>query len=639
MILQKTVKKLLEACVTTSGTLSLIKSIDEHGIISFDVFDTLLKRNVFSPKDVFMLVERSAVNKFGSCLKGFTQERVDAERTARKSSFREDVTLDMIYEQLPYDEVTSQQLLQMELDMELVLSVPNLVMKPVYEYAVYTGKTVILMSDMYLDKAFIGKLLSKCGYAGYKELYVSSDSGLLKSTGNMFQLVLKENACKPADLLHIGDSLKADWYMPKRMGIKSVRIATHENHMLYGHNMPAMGMDYNLLYNFINNTVHGSRYFRIGYETLGPVLYGFCRWLHEYKQQLGLGKLLFFSRDGQIIWKAYKKMFPEDTTEYVYVSRRSIMVPLLHLYPIEEIIDILPLYRLTMVKTALKVLGIGQDSFVEEVIRKHGLKENMRVKKEDFLKGGKFFATFSDLKERIYANSVMEFSALKEYFRKVNLDGKTGIVDIGWRGSMQMALEKLLPFINPNVKIYGFYMGILMDSPNSYGYIYNPHRSEMKITLKSFSGLFETMFIANHGSVKCYEKGGNVCFMEFEHNRKSTVYGHIKEMQSGALSFVANIAETPFRSLVDWTPNLAFYPAMLLGTQTKNQDLVEMGNWAFLGSDGKKFLARPSLKSRFCIQALKKGLADAPWKIAYLRRYLLIPLPYLKIFRMICKAI
>ena len=528
---------------------------------------------------------------------------------------------------------------QTELDIEYALITPHKEMEDVYKYAHSQGKTIILVSDMYLERSFVEKLLQKCGFCGYKKLYVSSETGLLKSTGNMFELILKENSFDSNTVLHIGDAIKADWFLPKLSGIHSVCIRTYTNHTLYGTGMSEKGIDYNMLYSFINNTVQGSRYFRIGYETLGPVLYGFCHWLHEYKQQLGIGKLLFFSRDGQIMWKIYKKMFPKDPTEYVYVSRRSLTVPLLHLYPIEEIIDILPLYRLTTLKVALEVLGINQDPFVEEVIRKHGLKENMRVKKEDFLKGGKFFDAFSELKKRICDTSEREFSALKDYFNGVKLDDKTGIIDIGWRGSMQMALEKLLPFINPNVKIYGFFMGILRDSPNSFGYIYSPHKLEMKITLKSFGGLFETMFIADHGSVKCYEKGGKISFLKFEHDIKSTTYSHIKDLQSGAVSFVSNMATHPFRSLVNWTPHLAFYPATLLGTQAQHRDLVEMGNWAFLGFGGKKFLARPSLKSRFCIRSLKKELADAPWKIAYLRRYLLLPLPYLKIFKMLCKAI
>ena len=632
MKFKRIAKQMIENRITISDYQHIWNFIDLYSIISFDVFDTLLKRDIRNPQDVFELIEKEAVKRLGGIVDGFKEKRVLASSVARKLSIREELTLDEIYKQLPYDEGIKQSLRQIELDLELALTMPNLKMKQVYDHALSSGKEIILVSDMYWDKAFIGKLLSKCGYRGYKELYASSETGLLKTTGNMFRLILRENSYKASNILHIGDSVKADWYAPKRIGIKSLCIKTYENHMLYGKDMPAKGIDYNLLYNFINNTVYGSRYFRIGYETQGPLLYGFCHWLHAYKLQLGLDKLLFLSRDGQIIRKVYKELYPEDQTEYVYVSRRSLTVPLLHLYPLEEIIDILPIYRYTTVKEVLEILGVEYDDSVLSILEKNGFKEDMSLTKEDFMQKKSFVKLFSELKPFINSNSLKEFSAMKEYFNRLNIRGRIGIVDIGWKGRIQMALEKLLPFLNIDAKIYGFYMGTLMKESNSFGYIYSPANSEMKNLLKSFGGLFEVLFSANHGSVKKYSEGGLVDFYDFEYQ---TIRNEIEEIQSGSILFAKAMMRNSNRSLINWSPELAFYLMAELGTKTQCSDFMKIRNWPLLTNGIKRPLARPSLKARISYRALKKEFSETPWKIGYLRSYFIIPLPYFAIFKQI----
>ena len=66
--------------------------IDRCEVVSFDVFDTLIKRNVRTPKDVFSLVEREALKRFGVSMEGFRDKRVCAERTARELSDREEIS-------------------------------------------------------------------------------------------------------------------------------------------------------------------------------------------------------------------------------------------------------------------------------------------------------------------------------------------------------------------------------------------------------------------------------------------------------------------------------------------------------------------------------------------------------------------
>ena len=92
--------------------------IDKHNIISFDIFDTLLKRNVLYPYDVFTLVELAYSRRYAHPVCSFREKRIQAESARRRKSNQEEVTLDEIYEELPYDVQTIQALKDIELEIE-----------------------------------------------------------------------------------------------------------------------------------------------------------------------------------------------------------------------------------------------------------------------------------------------------------------------------------------------------------------------------------------------------------------------------------------------------------------------------------------------------------------------------------------
>lgn len=56
----------------------LIKLVDENETISFDIFDTLLFRNVYLPTDIFKIIEIKLKEKFGT--EDFFNLRIKAEQ-------------------------------------------------------------------------------------------------------------------------------------------------------------------------------------------------------------------------------------------------------------------------------------------------------------------------------------------------------------------------------------------------------------------------------------------------------------------------------------------------------------------------------------------------------------------------------
>ena len=618
--------------------------IDRCEVVSFDVFDTLIKRNVRTPKDVFSLVEREAVKRFGVSMEGFRDKRVYAERTARELSDREEISFGEIYDRLPYEEEIKSSLSRMELEMEYALATVNQEIKEVYKYAIDRGKEVIIVSDMYLDRAFIERLLLKCGYSQYKKIYVSSETGVQKYTGNMYKMILRENSCSPGKIVHIGDALLSDYIRPKLFGIRSVHIPREINHTLYCRKLRPGNLDSDSLYSFINNTVSGAddRLFRIGYETLGPLLYGFCVWLHEEKTKLGINKLLFLSRDGQIIHKAYQQLYPEDSTGYVYVSRRGVTVPFIHLCRgLEEMLDKLPVYRYTSVATMLEIMGLNYMDYKDQ-LKELGLDADASFTKEQYLTDERLRKLFVILKPEIDQNSRDEYSSFMAYVQNWKLEGKVGIVDVGWVGRIQMALDDILPLINPTLAIYGFYFGTSLRRGNAFGYLYDLEHKEKKVPLNGFLGLFETLFSANHGSLKRYRPDITVELYDFEYGRDEMLqntYKEIVELQRGSLSFIEKFSSSPVSSVIEWNPELSSYGIFHLGLNPCHKDLRKMGNWPRFNNNELDYLARPSWKSYCYLSYLRRELANAPWKIGYIKRFLKIPVSPLKVYGWLLRSI
>ena len=163
---------------------SLIKQIDMVDIVSFDIFDTLLLRPFVHPYDVF---EYLSVYYNESMYKDL---RIKAEEKARNVyNSKEDISLDNIYEFLPNKYIKFKE--AEEKFEKQILTVNNEILL-LFNYVKSLNKRIIIVSDMYLNKDFLEKLLIEKGFCGYEELFVSSEVGYRKSSTNMFKYICKK---------------------------------------------------------------------------------------------------------------------------------------------------------------------------------------------------------------------------------------------------------------------------------------------------------------------------------------------------------------------------------------------------------------------------------------------------------------
>ena len=155
--------------------------------VSFDIFDTLIKRDVPDPKDVFGLVEKK------SKYRRFAELRIKAENLARSKDPFHEPDLNDIYRCIDIrNRSERERLKQTELSIERRICVLNKDLIEFYNYCT-KNKRVLLISDMYLPKAEIEYILSKNKIYGYEKIYISSERKQNKQDGGLFETALNEN--------------------------------------------------------------------------------------------------------------------------------------------------------------------------------------------------------------------------------------------------------------------------------------------------------------------------------------------------------------------------------------------------------------------------------------------------------------
>jgi predicted HAD superfamily hydrolase len=194
---------------------------------SFDIFDTVITRLFIHPEDVRYLVQSKAADLLPKNIADqFPRLRWKAELLARLTKKNEDVTLQDIYTRFSaitqIDIKASFRIMEIELAMEYAVSRPIAKTINTITDLRDQGSRIIFISDTCLPKETLRSLLIKNGtYQEGDGLYVSSEVGLIKRSGNMYKYVLKQENCHVNEIVHYGDNWYSDVFRPHILGIKA----------------------------------------------------------------------------------------------------------------------------------------------------------------------------------------------------------------------------------------------------------------------------------------------------------------------------------------------------------------------------------------------------------------------------------
>ena len=196
--------------------------LSQFDYISFDIFDTLIVRKCGAATNIFDIVEDKYNESVCDTICGFKEARIDAEAKARAKSKRNEISLDDIYTELYcFSSSVRNKLQSIEIETEIDQCVGNKPIVEIYKTLIQKGKQLFITSDMYLSIDVIERILSKNELSDPNVLYLSSDRNATKRTGSLFKVLLSENDLKPNNIIHIGDNLKSDCLMPRKLGMHS----------------------------------------------------------------------------------------------------------------------------------------------------------------------------------------------------------------------------------------------------------------------------------------------------------------------------------------------------------------------------------------------------------------------------------
>ena len=196
------------------------KKIDKYPYVSFDVFDTLLERKCLIPQKLFFNVGDKVLNRG----KAFLKIRQEAEEKAYQQ-YGSGANLDNIYKNiLQYDDSVIDELKKEEIKQELENSQARGNIQDIYNYAISKNKGIYIISDMYLPEEIILKMLNINGESGFTRVYVANVYAVDKRSGKLFKKVMEDQGFSENEIIHVGDSVKADILGSKKAGINSIFI-------------------------------------------------------------------------------------------------------------------------------------------------------------------------------------------------------------------------------------------------------------------------------------------------------------------------------------------------------------------------------------------------------------------------------
>ena len=459
--------------------------------VSFDVFDTLLKRVVYEPVDIFEIISDELDSRFNLKCIDFKTERIIAEEESRKykattNPLNEEITLDEIYDYLLEETVISKDILSYAKKREIELEEYYLQVKEsgkyFYDLALFANKKIIVISDMYLDYEYIHQLLNKKGYKDIEKCYVSSKIGLTKATGNLYSYVLKDlNIDKPEEILHIGDNYQSDFLNAQNIGYRVCHVSKAQD-LLMNYNpsvwtgdgiknilcnknsiidmkvMPyfltikcILGLQSSKFYNDLITNVnrlsdYDSNPKKIGYMLLGPHLLALTTWVHDVAVNNKIGTIHFVARDGYLVKKSFDYLYGNNgiKTNYVRLSRKSlILADIEKKEDFYSIISKVNFVTMTINKLAKYFVPIMKGNVDYKEIFKS---KQMNLEKEfggvaGFNKAIKVFIEEIISFEKLFNYKKM----LKEYYSQI-IKPNDYIFDIGYSGRPEEALSVLLGY-------------------------------------------------------------------------------------------------------------------------------------------------------------------------------------------------
>jgi len=448
-------------------------------LVSFDFFDTLIFRLCDTPSDLLVETGRQLASRgllrYEVSPAAFRAIRLTAEAKAREAIARTgrcpELKLADIYAEL--GEVVSdfEAAADIEFRIERSVCFSNPAMVSLALHVRSLGCKTAIVSDTYFTADQLLCLLDDQGLPRslFDRLLVSCECGKAKwHKGTLYQDLLRQFDVHPGEVLHIGDNVHADVHMARRLGIDTLhyyRSTPALNSIFLGERM--QGSDEASVGSLETVRVLSARKaegpddaYRDGALVLGPVLARFTDWCVDKYVRAGVTRILALMREGELLGELLQRSAKAAAVNVevvtCYASRMATARAAMPDVSIESAVALLEGAHQMTPQAILEILGLGDEAaqFLDEEMRAKPLASHAAA--VDLLR---ILFRMPGIRELIELRHRESQNLAFEYFASLVGDAsKVGVLDLGWSGSIQRNLARILRKNGKDVRTIGCYL-------------------------------------------------------------------------------------------------------------------------------------------------------------------------------------
>ena len=567
----------------------LEKQVQNDQVFSFDIFDTLLHRHI--APDVVIdgicnWIKKISNDESLELKKDPHEARHEAYVKVAERREKAGLDFEVDYQQFcfywcqvcfgnDFPECLPKRLAEKELELELAVVHVNLDALNFIESLYDRNIKVLLISDMYLSKDSIESLLVSLGYdlKWFSSIYVSSECGFLKRTGNIFDYVLEQEALNASVLHHVGDNFESDGTRPQEKGINSYIVRDRVQFLLNKESERDLQLSRQKSeYLGVCSYKYANRKMRINGDgaagVLGPVLSSYMHSAIDYCVKNNIDDVYFMSREGAVLKVVFdtilRTLAPNSgiNSRYLYTSRvssfRANCVAGITLKQLQNCIRNTSNYTVASILAPFSI----SKTILDKKCYEYGIRGCDSVLPAAFETWEPFLNLVSDKDINCIVRDMgaMQNSLLVDYMKQIGFfrGKKVALIDVGWSGQIQDNIYQALEMAGEDIpEIHGLYLGCRTTAhervrPKSKYIWFSADESHAgwfgTSTLESVFPM-ETLTRAPHATVVGYKRNGSDVEVEFKCNdspsrvKERSVDALISKYQRNAIIYSEHYAD------------------------------------------------------------------------------------------------
>ena len=263
---------------------------------------------------------------------------------------------------------------------------------------------------------------------------------------------------------------------------------------------------------------HQQQIWTVSATVAGPLISFFVRWCAQQAAERGIRRLYFMARDGQIMHRVAGATVARELRglerRYLQVSRQALLLPAIDAEDLDPDMEwILARTHLLTPRIALRRVDIKPEE-IGSTLAAHGMHApawdtHMGRRERDALRT----VLAGDARPLLLERATRARELTLHYLRQEGLFDRTAfaLVDVGWNGTLQRSIGRLLAAAGHDIPTIGFYLGLRSHKKRRAGDVLlgclaDVGRSSDLDALGYIVPLIELFVSADHGGVVGYDR-------------------------------------------------------------------------------------------------------------------------------------